>query len=163
MFSPGVLTWCPFCRDCLNQGLKGLYNDYLDGILEANTCPHMRQAFDAWQLHVPTPWSYWFVMPNTVRSPRARKFLRGELEEFKKALEEWTGKTTTDEGLDRGIAIMNNNRQLMKQVYEFLKEDNPPITGTEAMTIVWESQFLQQYIAQHGEMPEGNRELDDLF
>ena len=26
-----------------------------------------------------------------------------------------------------------------------------------------ESQLLQQYITQHGEMPEGNRELDDLF
>jgi formate dehydrogenase beta subunit len=26
-----------------------------------------------------------------------------------------------------------------------------------------ESQLLQQYVAEHGEMPEGNRELDDLF
>ena len=26
-----------------------------------------------------------------------------------------------------------------------------------------ESELLQQYMAQHGEMPEGNRELDDLF
>jgi hypothetical protein len=26
-----------------------------------------------------------------------------------------------------------------------------------------ESQLLQQYAARHGEMPEGNRELDDLF
>ncbi len=26
-----------------------------------------------------------------------------------------------------------------------------------------ESELLQQYIAEHGEMPEGNRELDDLF
>jgi len=23
--------WCPFSRDCLNQGLKGKYNDYLMG------------------------------------------------------------------------------------------------------------------------------------
>ena len=26
-----------------------------------------------------------------------------------------------------------------------------------------ESELLQQFIAEHGEMPEGNRELDDLF
>ena len=26
-----------------------------------------------------------------------------------------------------------------------------------------ETELLQQYITEHGEMPEGNRELDDLF
>ncbi|HUT71376.1 MAG TPA: hypothetical protein VMW89_11930 [Desulfatiglandales bacterium] len=26
-----------------------------------------------------------------------------------------------------------------------------------------ESELLQQYIAEHGEMPEGNRDLDELF
>jgi benzoyl-CoA reductase subunit C len=142
--------WCPFCRDCLNQGLQGKYNGYLDGIMETNACLHARQAFGAWVLHVPTPWHYWYVMPNAVRSPRARKFLRGELEEFKKAIEEWTGKTITDKDLDEGIEIMNTNRRLMKQVYEFRKQPNPPITGTEAMTMVWASQLMDK--REHNKM-----------
>lgn len=141
--------WCPFCRDCLNQGLKGKY-DYLDGLLEVNACLHMRQAFGAWEIHVPTPWTYYFVMPNAVRSPRARPFLAGELAEFKKALEEWTGKTITDEDIDRGIDIMNTNRRLMKRVYELRKEDNPAITGTEAMTMVWASQLMDK--REHNEL-----------
>ena len=142
--------WCPFSRDCLNQGLKGKYNDYLDGIMETNACLHMRQAFGAWTIHVPTPWNYWFVMPNAVRSPRAKTFLRGELADFKKALEKWTGKTITDKDLDRGIDIMNTNRRLMKQVYEFRKQDNPPITGAEAMTTVWASQLMDK--REHNEL-----------
>jgi benzoyl-CoA reductase subunit C len=136
--------WCPFCRDCLNQGLQGKYNGYLDGIMETNACLHARQAFGAWVLHVPTPWNYWFVMPNAVRSHRAKKFLRGELEDFKKAVEKWTGKTITDKDLDEGIEIMNTNRRLMKKVYEFRKQANPPITGTEAMTMVWASQLMDK-------------------
>jgi benzoyl-CoA reductase subunit C len=136
--------WCPFCRDCLNQGLQGKYDGYLDGIMETNACLHARQAYGAWVLHVPTPWHYWYVMPNAVRSPRAKKFLRGELEEFKKAIEEWTGKTITDKELDEGIEIMNTNRRLMKQVYELRKLPNPPITGTEAMTMVWASQLMDK-------------------
>ncbi|MDP2729726.1 MAG: benzoyl-CoA reductase, bzd-type, subunit N [Dehalococcoidales bacterium] len=135
--------WCPFSRDCLNQALKGKY-DYLDGVMEVNTCLHMRVAYGAWTANVPTPWSYYFVMPNAVRSPHAKTFLRGELVEFKKALEEWTGKTISEEDLDRGIDIVDTNRRLMKQVYEFRKEDNPPITGTEAMTIVWASQLMDK-------------------
>ena len=142
--------WCPFCRDCLNQALKGKYDDYLDGLIETNTCLHMRQAFGAWQIHVPTPWTYYFVTPNAVRSPRAKKFLSGELADFRKALEEWTGKTITDEALDEGIDIVNTNRRLMKQVYEFRKEDNPPITGTEAMTMVWASQLMDK--REHNEL-----------
>jgi len=142
--------WCPFCRDCLNQGLLGKYDGYLDGIMETNACLHARQAFGAWTIHVPTPWNYYFVMPNAVRSPRAKKFLRGELEDFKQAIEEWTGKKITDQDLDKGIDIMNTNRRLMKQVYEFRKQDNPPITGTEAMTMVWASQLMDK--REHNEL-----------
>jgi benzoyl-CoA reductase subunit C len=83
-------------------------------------------------------------MPNAVTTAHAKKFLAGELAEFKKAVEEWVGKAITDADLDRGIDIMNTNRRLMKQVYEFRKEDNPPITGAEAMTTVWASQIMDK-------------------
>ncbi len=135
--------WCPFSRDCLNQGLSGKY-DYLDGIMISQSCLHMRHTFASWEIHVPTPWQYYLCMPNAVRSPRAKKFLAGELEEFKKAVEEWTGQPITNDALDEGIEIMNTNRRLMKQVYEFRKQDNPPITGTEAMTMVWASQLMDK-------------------
>ncbi len=142
--------WCPFSRDCLNQGLQGKYDDYMDGLMETNCCLHPRQAFGSWIVNKPYLWSYWYVMPNAVRSPRSKPFLRGELEEFKKAIEEWTGKTITDEDLDRGIDIMNTNRRLMKQVYELRKQDTPPLTGAEAMTMVWASQLMDK--REHNEL-----------
>ena len=135
--------WCPFSRDCLNQGLEGKY-DYLDGIMIAQSCLHQRHAYAAWEIQIPTPWKYYLVMPNAVRSPRSRPFLAGELEDFKKAVEEWVGKPITDNDLDRGIEIMNANRRLMKEVYEFRKLENPPITGTESMTMVWASQLMDK-------------------
>jgi len=135
--------WCPFSRDCLNQGLEGKY-DYLDGIMIAQSCLHQRHAYAAWEIQIPTPWKYYLVMPNAVRSPRSKPFLAGELEDFKKAVEEWVGKPITDDDLDKGIDTMNINRSLMKEVYEFRKQDNPPITGTEAMTMVWASQLMDK-------------------
>jgi benzoyl-CoA reductase subunit C len=50
-----------------------------------------------------------------------------------KELEDWTGKKITDQDLRRGIEIMNKARRAMKDIYEFRKKENPPITGTEAM------------------------------
>ena len=35
--------FCPFCRDCLAQGLLGRY-DYLDGLVMAHSCMHLRQT-----------------------------------------------------------------------------------------------------------------------
>jgi benzoyl-CoA reductase subunit C len=135
--------WCPFSRDCLNQGLEGKY-DYLDGVMIAQSCLHQRHAFAAWEIQIPTPWKYYLVMPNAVRSPRSKPFLAGELEDFKKAVEEWTGKSIGDSDLDEGIEIMNTNRRLMKEVYESRKQENPPITGTEAMTMAWASQLMDK-------------------
>jgi benzoyl-CoA reductase subunit C len=135
--------YCPFCRDCLAQGLKGRY-DYLDGIMIAQSCLHVRQAYTSWEMHVPTEFSYYLPMPNHVQSKRAVPFLRGELEEFKKAVEKWTGKTITDEDLKRGIEIVNKNRRLLKQIYELRKKDTPPITGLEAMYMVVSSQMVDK-------------------
>jgi benzoyl-CoA reductase subunit C len=145
--------WCPFSRDCLSQGLSGKY-DYLDGVMIAQSCVHIRQAFGAWQLQVPTPFSYYFVMPHAVSSPHSRAFLKGELAEFQRAIENWTGKRLTDEDMDRGIEIVNENRRLLKQVYEMRKADEPKITGTEAMGLVWSSQM--------GDKREVNEMLKDL-
>jgi len=124
--------FCPFCRDVLAQGLKGRY-DYLDGIMIGQSCLHLRQAFTSWEQHKNPGWSYYLPMPSHVQSKRAIPFLKEEYKLMIKALEELTGKTITDDDLRRGIKIMNDVRRVMKEIYEFRKQDNPPITGTEAM------------------------------
>ena len=146
--------YCPFCRDCLAQGLQGRY-DYLDGIMISQSCLHMRQAFTSWKIHIPVEYSYYLYMPHGVQTPRAYPYLQGELEEFKKSLEEWTGKTITDEDLDRATEVYNTNRRLMRQIYELRRRDNPPITGLEAMEMVLSSQVTDK--------EEHNRALKDLL
>jgi benzoyl-CoA reductase subunit C len=134
--------FCPFCRDTLAQGLKGRY-DYLDGIVSSDTCMHINQTFDNFVLYCGIGRENAFVANTAynVASPRAREYQAKEALEFKKHMEEWTGKTITDDDLDRGIEIMNRNRRLMKQVYETRKGENPPITGAEAMLMVTSSQM----------------------
>lgn len=131
--------FCPFCRDCLAQGLKGRF-DYLNGIMIAQSCLHIRQAYTSWDIHIPTDYSYYLPHPMHVQSPHAVPYLREELVKFKASIEEWIGRTITDDDLKRGIEIMNTNRRLLKQVYELRKSSNPPLTGLEAMYMVVSSQ-----------------------
>ncbi|MFX1515093.1 MAG: benzoyl-CoA reductase, bzd-type, subunit N [Promethearchaeota archaeon] len=131
--------FCPFCRDCLAQGLKRRF-DYLNGIMIAQSCLHIRQAYTSWDIHIPTDYSYYLPHPMHVQSPHAVPYLREELVKFKASIEEWIGRTITDDDLKRGIEIMNTNRRLLKQVYELRKSSNPPLTGLEAMYMVVSSQ-----------------------
>jgi benzoyl-CoA reductase subunit C len=135
--------YCPFCRDCLAQGLKGKY-DYLDGITIAQSCLHIRQAFTSWKMHIPVDFSYYLPMPHHVQSKRSVPYLKGELKAFKEAIEKWTGKEISDEDLKRGIEIMDKSRRLTKELYELRKADSPPLTGLEAMYLVVSSQMVDK-------------------
>ncbi|MBI5360844.1 MAG: benzoyl-CoA reductase, bzd-type, subunit N [Planctomycetes bacterium] len=135
--------YCPFCRDVLAQGLQKRY-DYLDGITISQSCLHIRQAYTSWQMHVPTGFSYYLPMPNCVQSPHALSYLKGEFLAFKNALEKWTGNEITDEKLRQATELVNTNRRLMRQVYDLRKQDNPPMTGLEAMYMVVSSQMTDK-------------------
>ncbi|UCF66132.1 MAG: 2-hydroxyacyl-CoA dehydratase [Acidobacteriota bacterium] len=135
--------FCPLCRDCLAQGLQGRF-DYLDGIMISQSCLHMRQAFTSWDLHIPTEFSYYLPMPHHVQSERAVPFLRGELEKFQHEVEKWTDRKLTDDDLQRGIEIVNRDRELMKSVYMTRKRDDLPLSGLEAMYMVVSSQMTDK-------------------
>jgi benzoyl-CoA reductase subunit C len=143
-------TFCPHCRDVLAQGLKGRAN-YLDGIADGNCCMHMLQAFEAWYLNVkPQPKILRIDVPSSVQSKYSAGYLAGELECFKEDIEEWVGKKITDADLDKAIAVFNENRKLMREIYETRKQDDPPITGLESMYMVVSSQLMDK--ADHNEL-----------
>ncbi|MBE0481135.1 MAG: 2-hydroxyacyl-CoA dehydratase [Dehalococcoidia bacterium] len=144
-------TVCPFSRDALAQGLKGRY-EYLDGMIMARTCSHVQGTFDNWKNYVPTPFIFYVWFPCHVQSPRAKPCLTGELAGFQSALEEFLRKKISRDDLDNAIELYNKNRSMMKQVYEFRKQDNPPITGSEAMEMVVASQLMD--VREHNELLE---------
>lgn len=144
-------TVCPFCRDTLAQGLKGRY-DYLDGLAMGRTCSHIQGTFDNWRNYISTTLVYYIWFPCHRESPRAVDCLVGEYTGFKEALEKLTGKPITDDGLDKAIELYNTNRRLMKQVYELRKNEDPPITGAEAMEMVVTSQLMD--VVEHNKLLE---------
>jgi len=135
--------FCPFCRDVLAQGLKGRYN-YMKGIMISQSCLHLRQSFTSWRNHVPADYAYYLCMPSKVQTEHARPYLKGEIEKFKKSLEEWTGKTITDAELRESAELYNENRKLMHDVYDLRKGPNPALTGLEAMVMVASSFFVDK-------------------
>jgi len=56
-----------------------------------------------------------------------------------------------------------NLRQGLEEQLEVQEKARYFVYKEEPMYTKRESELLQQYLAEHGEMPEGNRELEDLF
>ncbi|MEK7848763.1 MAG: 2-hydroxyacyl-CoA dehydratase [Chloroflexota bacterium] len=135
--------WCSFCRDCLAQGLLGRY-DYLDGITIAQSCFHIQQTYDSWVRHIPPVFYHHIFMPSHVHKPSALECLVTEFQGFQRHLEGWTGQAITPGGLRAAVALVDENRRLMRQAYELRRADCPPISGAQAMEMVLASQLMDK-------------------
>ncbi|MDK9702152.1 MAG: benzoyl-CoA reductase, bzd-type, subunit N [Sulfuritalea sp.] len=142
--------FCPFCRDSLAQGLLGRY-DYAEGVTLTQSCIQYRQTFSSWRHNVPTVrWDFYVAMPNDVQSPHARKVHRAEVQRFRVFLEALTGKPLTDDMLREALAVIDENRRLLRQLFDYRKESNPRVTGVEALYASITSQFVDK--REHNEM-----------
>jgi benzoyl-CoA reductase subunit C len=137
--------FCPFCRDVLAQGLKGRY-DYLDGITLAQSCIHLRQSYVSWREHVEPRvfFDHYIYMPNKVQTQAAFPFTKSEFDNYRFALEKLIERPISGKDLDRGIEILNRNRDLMHQIYEYRKLPDPKVTGLEAMYMTVSSMWIDK-------------------
>lgn len=146
--------YCPYCRDCLAQVIEGRY-DYVDGVIIGQACLHLRQVFFSWDIHRKRDFMYYMYTPIASHSPHARPYLRKEIENLKRALEEWTGKPITDEDLDRAIELVNANRRMLRQLFELRQQENPPILGYESLYVTTSGQMVHK--------EDHNRALEQLL
>jgi benzoyl-CoA reductase subunit C len=135
--------FCCFARDCFAQALQGRYK-YIDGIIFSHCCPHAREIFLDWQRHVPVGYSYEIHSPMYQQSPYAGQYLVEELEECRKSLEKWTGKTISSPAIDRAIEIYNLNRRLMAKITALMKNDTPPLTEAEVAEIALSGMLMDK-------------------
>lgn len=130
-FIPTVV--CPFLRSCLDLGLKGKY-DFLDGIVTTHICDVGASLHSSWNYAVKTPFAYHIDTPHTVHET-AEEHQRGLLHDFKEALEAYTGKELTPAKLREAIKAHNQQRALVRELYDLKKLDPPLISGTETVQV----------------------------
>ncbi|HCX34652.1 MAG TPA: benzoyl-CoA reductase, bzd-type, subunit N [Rhodocyclaceae bacterium] len=136
--------FCPFCRDSLAQGLLNRF-DYAEGVTLTQSCIQYRQSFASWRMHVPTvKWDYYVPMPNEVQSRHARLAHYGEVKKFRDFLGKLTGQPLSEEALAEAVEVVNENRRLLRQLFEYRKQPNPNVTGLEALYASLSAQFVDK-------------------
>jgi len=137
-------TYCSFSHDCAYQGLQHNY-DYLDLIVHSSSCIHMAEAFNVWVRFAGfQEKSYLLPYPHIIHAKHAGGFMVESFGEFKQFIEKFAKKSITDDDIERAIKVYNHTRRLLKRLWEFLRRDNPPITGPEVATATLAAQVMDK-------------------
>jgi benzoyl-CoA reductase subunit C len=131
------INTCSFARSCFNSALKGDY-DYLDGLVASNSCDNRNKILDLWRYHVRIPYVHFINTPHT-RTEGTHSFFYEETLRLKASLEEAFGERITDTALRNAIQVYNENRLLLRKVYDLRMKVPPLISGVEALEIVLSS------------------------
>ena len=65
-------------------------------------------------------------------------------EDFKQFIENYTKKSITDDDIEGAIKVYNHTRGLLTQLWEFLKRDNPPVTGPDVAVVTLAAQVMEK-------------------
>jgi benzoyl-CoA reductase subunit C len=99
-----------------------------------NSCDHVRRMYDHWVRQMKTPFAEILSLPRKAEAPQVEWF-RGELAYLRRRIESHYGVEITDDALREAIALHNETRRLLRDLYELRKADAPPITGAEALAV----------------------------
>ena len=137
-------TYCSFSHDCAYQGLQKNY-DYLDLIVHSSSCIHMAEAFNVWVRFAGFQHkSFLITYPHIIHTKHASGIMVESYGEFKRFIEEFVKKPITDEDIERAIKVYNHTRRLLKRLWEYLRHDHSPISGSEVAAVTLAAQVMEK-------------------
>ncbi len=125
---------CPFVRSSFDLALKKKY-DFFDGFVCPHSCDTVERMYNIWNYYLKPGYSHFINLPHRI-DDASLGFFEAELTLFKKSLEGFIGREITDDDLKNAIELHNENRALMRQIYDLRKGDPPKISGGETLRAV---------------------------
>ena len=126
---------CRIPRSTIELGVSGRL-DFVDGMLFPSICDVIRNLSGVWKLMFPKVYSRYFDVPQNYRDDIGGNFYVNELAELRRDLGELRGKPITDEELNASIALYNENRRLIRELYALRSERPWQAPATEVYLMV---------------------------
>jgi len=126
---------CRIPRSTIELGVSGRL-DFVDGMLFPSICDVIRNLSGMWKLMFPKVYSRYFDVPQNYRDDIGGNFYINELAELRHDLGELRGKPITDDELRASIAIYNENRKLIRELYALRAERPWQAPATEVYLMV---------------------------
>jgi benzoyl-CoA reductase subunit C len=112
---------CRIPRSTIELGVSGRL-DFVDGMLFPSICDVIRNLSGMWKMMFPGVYSRYFDVPQNYRDDIGGNYYVSELEELRHDLGQLRGSPITDDELRNSIALYNENRRLVRELYDFRAE-----------------------------------------
>jgi benzoyl-CoA reductase subunit C len=109
---------CRIPRSTIELGVSGRL-DFVDGMLFPSICDVIRNLSGMWKTMFPQVYVRYFDVPQTYRDDIGGNYYINELSELRDDLGALRGKPISDDELRHSIAIYNENRRLVRELYAF--------------------------------------------
>ena len=114
---------CRIPRSTVELGITGRL-DFVDGMVFPSMCDVIRNLSGIWKIMFPSVYTKYLDVPQNYSDSIGGEFYIHEMEELKRGVEKLTGKVITDDALRASIAVYNDNRKLVYELYQ-LRSDSP--------------------------------------
>jgi benzoyl-CoA reductase subunit C len=140
---------CRIPRSTIELGVSGRL-DFVDVMLFPSICDVIRNLSGMWKLMFPHVYSRYFDVPQNYRDEIGGNYYVNELAELREDLGKLRGKPITDEELRNSIALYNENRRLVRELYAFRAEKPWQAPAAEVYLMLRAGFVLP--VEQHSEM-----------
>ncbi|MFB0563777.1 MAG: 2-hydroxyacyl-CoA dehydratase subunit D [Candidatus Lokiarchaeia archaeon] len=134
---------CSFVRCSLELALGKQFH-FLDGIISCNSCDHIRRGYDVWKHKVGSPFKHFLQVPRVINDEALEAFIH-EIKLLKVGLEDYFKIDISEEKLRDSISVYNENRKLLKELYDMRKNGRPKISGSEFMSVITASTAIPKH------------------
>lgn len=107
----------------------------LDMFVTHPICDAARNLAAVWGRNYSYPCQILYL-PQNANSKASAEYLRGEYDRVKNDIEALTGTKVTDEALRNSIAVYNENRSLLRKIYEIKRKQPWLLSGYEAYLLM---------------------------
>jgi benzoyl-CoA reductase subunit C len=124
---------CSILKSSLELALSGTVE--MEMFVTHPICDAARNLGAVWGRNVAYPCQILYL-PQNANSSHAKIYLRGEYDRLKRSVEQVSGAQISDDVLRSSIAVFNENRALMRELYAIKKETPWLISADEAYVLV---------------------------
>jgi len=146
---------CRIPRSTIELGVSGRL-DFVDGMLFPSICDVIRNLSGMWKMMFPDVYVRYFDVPQNYKDDIGGNYYINELSELLEELGRLRGKPVTDDELRASIAVYNENRRLVRELYAFRAEMPWQAPAAEVflmmraglvLTVEEHSALLREYLA----------------
>ena len=110
--------------------------DLFDGFVLPQVCDTTQHLSDIWRINFPNTYVECFLAPRQVDRPSAKYWVKEETERMIASLTNRFGKSISDEDLKKSFALHDENKALLKEIYEIKRKYPASITNKEFFSLV---------------------------